>query len=148
MAVDNDPSCNVVLNVYNSTGVQLIDGSEACLDKSRAIDLFAGETHTFDALTWSMQNADEGWLESGTYTVEAYHSATGQTQSMSAQIQTPVTLPEEVEYSVQVAHRSDEQSGPAVYQISALNPTASKISLAELPPCFLEIQIGQTLMLF
>ncbi len=144
MAVDNDPSCNVVLNVYNSTGVQLIDGSEACLDKSRAIDLFAGETHTFDALTWSMQNADEGWLESGTYTVEAYHSATGQTQSMSAQIQTPVTLPEEVEYSVQVAHRSDEQSGPAVYQISALNPTASKISLAELPPCFLEIQIGQT----
>ena len=144
VAVDNDPSCDVVLNVYNSTGVQLIDGSEECLEKSRAIDLFSGETHTFDALTWSMKDADENWLESGTYTVEAYHSGTGLTQSMTALIQTPVVLPSEVEYSVQVAHRSDAQSGPAVYQISALNPTTSKVSLGELPPCFLEIQIGQT----
>ncbi len=144
VAVDNDPSCDVVLNVYNSTGVQLIDGSEACLEKSRAIDLFSGETHTFDALTWSMKDAEGDWLESGTYTVEAYHSVTGLSQSLSALIQTPVALPAEVEYSVQIAHRNDSQSGPAIYQISALNPTTSKVSLAELPPCFLEIQIGPT----
>ncbi len=144
VAVDNDPSCDVVLNVYNNTGIQLVDGSEACLEKSRAIDLFSGETHTFDALTWSMKDAEGNWLDSGTYTVEAYHSATGLTQSISALIQTPVVLPAEVEYSVQVAHRSDAQSGPAVYQISALNPTTAKVTLAELPPCFLEIQIGQS----
>ncbi len=144
VAVDNDPSCDVVLNVYNSSGVQLIDGSEACLEKSRAIDLFSGETHTFDALTWSMKDAEGDWLESGTYTVEAYHSVTGLSQSISALIQTPVVLPAEVEYTVQVAHRSDAQSGPAIYQISALNPTTSKVSLADLPPCFLEIQIGPT----
>jgi len=144
VAVDNDPSCDVVLNVYNSTGVQLIDGSEACLEKSRAIDLFSGETHTFDALTWSMKDAEGDWLESGTYTVEAYHSVTGLSQSLSALIQTPVALPAEVEYSVQIAHRNDSQSGPAIYQISALNPTTSKVSLADLPPCFLEIQIGPT----
>lgn len=144
VAVDNDPSCDVVLNVYNSSGVQLIDGSEACLEKSRAIDLFSGETHTFDALTWSMKDAEGDWLESGTYTVEAYHSVTGLSQSVSALIQTPVVLPAEVEYTVQVAHRSDAQNGPAIYQISALNPTTSKVSLADLPPCFLEIQIGPT----
>ena len=52
LSVPNNPSCDAVLMVYNSSGVLVNNGTQDCPARSRAFALFSGETRAFDHLTW------------------------------------------------------------------------------------------------
>ena len=43
-----NPACSFVYNVYNATGVMLVNGSENCPDREQGMDLFAGEEVAFE----------------------------------------------------------------------------------------------------
>lgn len=143
-SVANDPSCNVVLRVYNVTGETVFDGTSACLDRARGFDLFAGETRTIDPLTWSMQDGEGEWLPSGAYRVEAHHTATGLSQYVDAEIHTPVTVPDGLELRLTV-HPTDVDGMPSLVVMSMTNPTTAEVSVDGLPPCVLELQINGVL---
>ena len=74
VTVSNNPVCPLVLNVYDTSNVMLVDGEDACPDRSQGLDLFAGEQITFDSLAWDMKTGDGDWLVSGTYTCLLYTS--------------------------------------------------------------------------
>lgn len=142
VSFDNDPSCDVVLKVYSSAGEQVHDGGEACRGLSRGIDLFAGETKAMNTLEWDMKNEQNQWLPSGFYTIEAYHPATGLNDTQNVRIQTPVTLPEDVVFTVTKNQRTIDATGPSVFSVNIDNPTAQSIDLSSVAPCFMEVEIG------
>ena len=142
VSFDNDPSCDVVLNVYSSTGEQVHDGGIACRGLSRGIDLFAGETKAMNTLEWDMKNEQNQWLPSGFYTVEAYHPSTGLNATEDVRIQTPVALPEDIVFTVTKNHRTTDSTGPSLFSVNANNPTAQSIDLSTVAPCFMEVEIG------
>jgi len=136
-----NPSCPFVYNVYNATGVMLVNGSSTCPVREQGLDLFAGEQVDFEAVEWSMKDNDGQWLESGVYNVELLHSS-GLSSTVEARIQTPVTLPSELSYSVETTHRVDAE-GPVVYMVNLHNPSDQSLDLTDLPACWLEIQVAE-----
>lgn len=140
VSFDNDPSCDIVLNVYSSTGEQVHDGSEDCRGLSRGIDLFAGETKTMNTLEWDMKNELNQWLPSGFYTVEAYHPSTGLNDTKNVRIQTPVILPNDLVFSVTKNQRTTDSSGPSLISVNLNNPTSDSIELSSVGPCFIEVE--------
>ena len=136
-----NPSCPFVYNVYNATGVMLVNGSATCLVREQGLDLFAGEQVEFEAVEWSMKDNDGQWLESGVYNVELLHSS-GLSSTVEATIQTPVVLPSELSYSVETTHRVDAE-GPVVYMVNLHNPSDQSLDLTDLPACWLEIQVAE-----
>ena len=136
-----NPSCPFVYNVYNATGVMLVNGSATCPVREQGLDLFAGEQVEFEAVEWSMKDNEGLWLESGVYNVELLHSS-GLSSTVEATIQTPVVLPSELSYSVETTHRVDAE-GPVVYMVNLHNPSDQSLDLTDLPACWLEIQVAE-----
>lgn len=134
-----NPACSFVYNVYNASGVMVVNGSDACPIREQGLDLFAGEQMEFEPVAWPMKDTDGEWLESGTYSVELLHSS-GLTAVLEATVQTPVALPEALTYTVESTQRANSE-GPVVYMVNLYNPTASTVDLSLQPVCLLEIQI-------
>ena len=136
-----NPSCPFVYNVYNATGVMLVNGSATCPVREQGLDLFAGEQLNFEAVEWSMKDNEGQWLESGVYDVELLHSS-GLSTTVEATIQTPVVLPSELSYTVETTQRVDA-GGPVVYMVSLHNPSDQSLDLTQHPACWFEIHIAQ-----
>jgi len=141
VSFDNDPSCDIVLNVYSLTGEQVHDGSVDCRGLSRGVDLFAGETKVMNTLVWDMKNEQNQWLPSGFYTVEAYHPSTGLNDTKNVRIQTPVILPDDLVFSVTKNQRTADSSGPSLISVNLNNPTSQSVDLSSVGPCFIEVEL-------
>ena len=135
-----NPVCPFVYNVYNATNTVVVSGLDACPVREQGMDVFAGERVAFDPVEWSMKDDAGQWLESGAYTVELLHSS-GLSSVREVLIQTPVSIPEALTYSVSTTQRANAE-GPVVYMVSLHNPTASSIDVSSQPACLLEAQLG------
>jgi len=133
-----NPSCPLYFNVYNATGVQLVNGADACPSREQGLDLFAGERVEYEAMTWSMKDNEGHWLESGEYSVELMHSS-GISTTELVTIQTPVPLPTGLVYSVETAQRTS--TGPVVHMVNLHNPLPESVALPSATPCLLELTI-------
>ena len=134
-----NPSCPLHINVYNATGAQLVNGADACPSREQGLDVFAGERVEYEAMTWSMKDNDGLWLESGEYTVELMHSS-GVSTTELVTIQTPVSFPTGLVYSVETAQRAS--SGPVLHMVNLHNPLSESVAVPSTTPCFLEISIN------
>ena len=134
-----NPACPFVLNVYNTSNVMVVNGSSSCPSREQGLDLFAGERLDFPLLDWSKKDADDAWLESGTYRVELLHSA-GFSHSVMATIQTPVQLPNSLVFDVDTAQRTASR-GPLLYMVNLHNPTEQSVDLTSVAPCQFEISV-------
>ena len=134
-----NPACPFVLNVYNTSNVMVVNGSSSCPAREQGLDLFAGERLDFPLMEWSMKDADDAWLESGTYWVELLHSA-GFSNTLMATIQTPVELPNSLVFDVETAQRT-ASSGPLLYMVNLHNPTEQSVDLTSIAPCQFEISV-------
>lgn len=134
-----NPACPFVLNVYNTSNVMVVNGSSSCPSREQGLDLFAGERLDFPLMEWSMKDADDAWLESGTYRVELLHSA-GFSHSVMATIQTPVQLPNSLVFDVDTAQRTASR-GPLLYMVNLHNPTEQSVDLTSVAPCQFEISV-------
>ena len=133
-----NPSCPLYINVYNATGVQLVNGADACPSREQGLDVFAGERVEYEAMTWSMKDNEGHWLESGEYSVELMHSSGISTTELVV-IQTPVPLPTGLVYSVETAQRTS--TGPVVHMVNLHNPLPESVALPSATPCLLELTI-------
>ena len=133
-----NPSCLLYINVYNATGVQLVNGADACPSREQGMDVFAGERVEYEAMTWSMKDNQGLWLESGDYSVELMHSS-GISTTELVTIQTPVPLPTGLVYSVETTQRA--AFGPVVHMVNLHNPLPESVALPSATPCLLEVSI-------
>ncbi len=148
VTLPNNPKCIFVINVFNATGVKVVDGSEACPAREQGLDLAAGGTYTAETpLTWTMTDADGAWLESGQYTVEVMHLGSGLSTATTVLLQTPVDLPEGLTYTVDWVQRTGVVEGAWVGLVSLHNPTTRAVDLSETAPCAFEYAVGETFSL-
>ena len=146
-SVENDPSCDVVLMVYNATDVLVNDGTESCRGVTRGMDLFEGETRTMDQRVWDMKDSEGNWLPSGEYTIQAYHPTSGLSVSTMAIAQTPVDIPEVLSFHVERAERVEGVQGPEVLLVNVHNPTSRSVDLSDVPVCFMEFSHNEVAQL-
>lgn len=144
LSVPNDPSCDVVLMVYNSSGALVNNGSDECLDRSRAFDLFTGESRAFDTRTWPMVDEFGEWLPSGMYTIQLVHTGTNMMHEVEARAHTPVSLPDGLMMAAEL-HPTGEANEPHLLTMSMTNPTNAEIDIQQVPPCVLEVSLNGVL---
>jgi len=94
-----DPSCNQVLKVWNSDSL-IIDGTNSCLEQSRGMDLDADSSITLDTLLWDLTDANGDYVPSGDYLIEYFVAGEELSSTVNIHVQTPVTVPEGLEFQV------------------------------------------------
>ena len=125
-----DPSCDEVLRVW-SQSVMVYDGTEACLDQSRGMDIDAFSTTNFDTLTWDLTNSDGEIVPSGDYIVEYFIPGEELSSSVSVHVQTPVDIPEGLELSVIATARENvfSEAEPVIISVRLHNSLNEDVTL-------------------
>ena len=144
-SVLNDPSCNVVLKVYDEAG-ELIYDSTQCRGQEQTIQMASSQQREFDALTWDFTNSNGEVVESGYYTIDLVHTATSLTSSHEILVLAPHENPEQVELSLALTSRDSQlsQNENFVLSIALYNPTNADIVLPENGHCSLLLEIAQS----
>ena len=143
-AFENDPSCGTVLQVLNSDSELIVDERSSCRGQSQMIDMAAAEVYEFDALSWDLKGENGQEVLPGWYTVQALHTATGQTVSHEVHLQTNVTVPEALTMTLEATSRLGPlvASEEMVLSVVMHNPTSQRIQLPALGDCLLQLTVN------
>lgn len=143
-AFENDPSCGTVLQVFDSNSNLIIDERSSCRGQSQMVDMAAGEVHEFDALSWDLKTATGEEVLPGWYSVQALHTATGQSVSTDVHLQTNVSLPDALTMTLEATSRLGPlvASEEMVISVVMRNPTDERIQLPNLGACLLQLTLN------
>jgi len=146
---ENDPSCGVVLQVYDADSQLIIDEQSLCRGQSQMLDLAAEETYQFNPVTWDLADSNGEEVLPGWYTVEALHTATEQRISQQVHVQTDVTVPAALTLSTELTSRLGPlvASEEMVLTVTMHNPTNAAIQLPSLGACFLQLTLNEATQL-
>jgi len=109
---ETDPSCGLVLSVYDVSGSLVLDGTLACRGQERALSLAPGE----EALSASFSvSASQLGLSTGTYELRVLHPNTGASSSTFVDVQRDVEWPDDlVLEGISVARSDTAEHGEAL----------------------------------
>ncbi len=143
-SVDNDPSCGVSLQVVDSNGILLVDESSLCRGQSQTLDLDSGDEHPFSALNWDLRLEDGSFVDPGTYTVQAFHSATEAVASQEIYLQTSVDVSADLEIVLELNSRLSSLQHDEEVMLGVLlrNPTSEVSILPQVDDCFVDLNIN------
>ena len=117
-----DPSCNEVLRVW-SEEVLVYDGTDNCLGQSRGMDIGANSEISVPVLNWDLRNDDGEFVSPGDYIVEYFIAGEDLSSTVNVHVQTPVTIPDELEISAVVSARDGvhSESAPSILTVHLQN---------------------------
>lgn len=143
-SIENDPSCGVSLQIIDDEQNMLFDGADSCRGQSQTIDLSPDETFAFTALEWDLRLDDGTFAESGTYTIQAFHSATGATASNDIFIQTSADVSPEMELLLDFTSRASPllYGEEIVLGVVLHNPTSQAFTLPVREECYIELSMN------
>jgi DNA-binding transcriptional ArsR family regulator len=148
-AFENDPSCGTVLQVLNSDFELIVDERPSCRGQSQMVDMGAEEVYEFDAISWDLKGENGQEVLPGWYTVQALHTATGQTVSNEVHLQTNVTVPEALTMTLEATSRLGPlvASEEMVLSVVMHNPTSQRIQVPALGDCLLQLTVNDEVQL-
>ena len=145
-SLENDPSCDVVLQVLNVNNEIVFNGAESCRGQSQNIDLDNGEILQFDGLSWDLKDSTGIYVPSGQYTIKTLHPTTDLSDEVQVEIQTSIETPQQLELILTVSNRQqpilDDQN--IILSVSLFNPSKEIITLPAESECKLISNIGDT----
>ena len=109
ISFDDDPTCGIVVNIYDSESNLIQNGEEICRGQNRGQTLDSGEIGDLYSASWNFQ-INEELVESGIYTIESLHTGTGLSKSIDVQFFAPVEWPESLNLEVEVISSSADFS--------------------------------------
>ena len=143
-SIDNDPSCDVVLQVLNTNDELVYDGTNSCRGQSQAIDLDNGEILQFEGLNWDLKDETGTYVPSGLYSIIALHPTTELSDEVEVEIQTSIEIPQQLELVLSISNRQqvvlDDQN--LILGVSLYNPSMDSITVPNELGCKLISQIG------
>ena len=144
-SIDNDPSCDVVLQVLNTNDELVYDGTNSCRGQSQAIDLDNGEILQFEGLNWDLKDETGTYVPSGLYSIIALHPTTELSDEVEVEIQTSIEIPQQLELVLTISNRQqvvvlDDQN--LILGVSLYNPSMDSITVPNELGCKLISQIG------
>jgi len=143
-SIDNDPSCDVVLQVLNANDEVIYDGTDSCRGQSQNIDLSNGEILQFEGLNWDLKDETGTYVPSGQYSIMAIHPTTDLSDEVQVEIQTSIEIPQQLELVLTIGNRQqvilDDQN--LILGVSLYNPSMDSITVPNDLGCKLISQIG------
>ena len=143
-SIENDPSCNVIIQVINSNQELVYDESDSCRGQSQNIDFDSGEIKQFTGMGWDLKESSGTYAPSGFYTIKAVHPATDLSDAVEVEIQTSIDTPQQLELILTISNRQqviiDDQN--LILGVSLYNPTKDSVTLPIESTCKLISQIG------
>lgn len=143
-SIDNDPSCDVILQVLNANDEVVYDGTDSCRGQSQKIDLENGEILQIEGLNWDLKDAMGAYVPSGQYSIKALHPTTEMNDEVQVEIQTSIEIPQQLELVLTISNRQqvvlDDQN--LIVAVSLYNPSKDSIVMPNDSGCKLISQIG------
>ena len=104
-SIENDPSCNVIIQVLNSNQELVYDESDSCRGQSQSIDFESGEIKQFTGMDWDLKDSTGTYAPSGFYTIKAVHPTTDLSDAVEVEIQTSFDTPQQLELVLTISNR-------------------------------------------
>jgi len=143
-SIDNDPSCDVILQVLNANDEVVYDGTDSCRGQSQKIDLENGEILQIEGLNWDLKDTMGAYVPSGQYSIKALHPTTEMNDEVQVEIQTSIEIPQQLELVLTISNRQqvvlDDQN--LIVAVSLYNPSKDSIVMPNDSGCKLISQIG------
>ena len=125
-----DPSCDEVLRVWKDS-LLILDGTVNCLGQSRGLDIDANSDTVLETLTWDLKNSEGEYVPSGDYIVEYYIAGEGLSSTIDIHVQTPFSVPEELEMTVIASARDGvhAEGAPSILTVRLTNTHNERVNL-------------------
>ena len=143
ISFDDDPTCGIVVNIYDSESNLIQNGEEICRGQIRGETLDSGETGESYSKSWNFQ-INEQLVESGIYTIESLHTGTDLSKSFDVQFFSPVEWPESLNLEVEVMSSSADFSEhyADIARLTWTNYDENSVSMPDDQICKLIISVG------
>ena len=143
ISFDDDPTCGIVVNIYDSESNLIQNGEEICRGQIRGETLDSGETGESYSKSWNFQ-INEQLVESGIYTIESLHTGTDLSKSFDVQFFSPVEWPESLNLEVEVMSSSADFSEhyADIARLTWTNYDENSVSMPDDQFCKLIISVG------
>ena len=140
---DDDPTCGIVVNIYDSESNLIQNGEEICRGQIRGQTLDSGETGESYSTSWNFQ-INEQLVESGIYTIESLHTGTGLSKSFDVQFFSPMEWPESLNLEVEVMSSSADFSdhNADIARLTWTNYDENSVSMPDDQFCKLIISVS------
>ena len=140
---DDDPTCGIVVNIYDSESNLIQNGEEICRGQIRGQALDSGETGESYSTSWNFQ-INEQLVESGIYTIESLHTGTGLSKSFDVQFFSPMEWPESLNLEVEVMSSSADFSehNADIARLTWTNYDENSVSMPDDQFCKLIISVS------
>ena len=140
---DDDPTCGIIVNIYDSESNLIQNGGEICRGQNRGQTLDSGEIGDLYSASWNFQ-INEELVESGIYTIESLHTGTGLSNSFDVQFFAPVQWPESLNLEVEVMSSSADFSehNADIARLTWTNYDENSVSMPDDQFCKLIISVS------
>ena len=140
---DDDPTCGIVVNIYDSESNLIQNGEEICRGQIRGQALDSGETGESYSTSWNFQ-INEQLVESGIYTIESLHTGTGLSKSFDVHFFAPMEWPESLNLEVEVMSSSADFSehNADIARLTWTNYDENSVSMPDDQFCKLIISVS------
>lgn len=143
ISFDDDPTCGIVVKIYDSESNLIQNGEEICRGQIRGQTLDSGEIGESYSASWNFQ-INEELVESGIYTIESLHTGTGLSKSFDIQFFAPVEWPESLNLEVEVMSSSADFSeyNADIARLTWTNYDENSVSMPDDQFCKLIISVS------
>ncbi|MGB0264888.1 MAG: hypothetical protein ACPGAN_01265 [Candidatus Poseidoniaceae archaeon] len=141
---DDDPTCGIIVNIYDSESNLIQNGEEICRGQNRGQTLDSGEIGDLYSASWNFQ-INEELVESGIYTIESLHTGTSLSKSFDVQFFAPVEWPESLNLEVEVISSSADFSeyDADIARLTWTNYDENSVSMPDDQFCRLIISVSE-----
>ena len=128
--IHNDPSCDVIIAVYDNTLNLVYDSQNDCRNQAQGLFVRGGEIVNMKPHEWNFTGLDNQPLEDGDYTILVRHSIGNFEDHVDFYFYGDSNFPEELELNYQLNQipSHDGFAGNYLLQVLAYNPTQETIN--------------------
>ena len=143
ISFDDDPTCGIVVNIYDSESNLIQNGEEICRGQIRGQTLDSGETSESYSTFWNFE-INEQLVESGIYTIESLHTGTDLSKSFDVQFFAPMEWPESLNLEVEVVSSSAgfSEHNAEIARLTWTNYDENSVSMPDDQFCKLIISVS------
>lgn len=122
--IQNNPSCDYVIEVFDSSDYEVYNSHHRCRQQSQSLELNSLETVLFDKQTWDFTNQNGEYIKTGIYRLKVSHSMELISHSLTLKYYANSTIINNLQLNTNFIQINDDYG---LAQFFIFNPTEEKI---------------------
>ena len=121
--IQNNPSCDYVIEVFDSSDHEIYNSHHRCRQQSQSLELNHLETLLFDKQTWDFTNQNGEYIKTGNYRLKVSHSIELISHSLTVMYYANSTIINNLQLNTNFIQINDDYG---LAQLFIFNPTEEK----------------------